>query len=168
MSLTGIDWSEPACTATDINKASVTSKVGPFMPATMTAVAILVNRRMINDLNLRIGGWHQEAVHNLRYRIGVLRIGGHLLPGGVLAEHAPMLVVSFAVFSREHVGQVRQVGADEGLAKKDRAHANLAHEVDLAAVEHFDFLGSLGFAVALVGADFEHARLLFGGVGWDL
>ena len=83
----------------------------------------------------------------------------------MLAEAAPMLAVSLLIFSGDHVGQARKARAEQRLAIKDQAEANLAHHFDFAGVEHLNLFDRLQFAVALISAHFEHARLFLERVG---
>ena len=79
-----------------------------------------------------------------------------------------MLLVRFLVLGREHVGQVGQVFADQHLSVENGGQTDVVHEGDFAGVEHLDLLERLAFAIALVAAQLEDARLLLDGIRGEL
>ena len=83
--------------------------------------------------------------------------GAEFVPFCVGAEGGPAFFPGFGVFKGEHVSEIWEAVADEGLAEEDRDQSDPPEDGEFPAVEHFDFFPAGLEAVAFVSAQLEDA-----------
>lgn len=91
-----------------------------------------------------------------------MRLGFELLPLHVGGWSGPILLDGLGIGVGDHVRQLRQVGAGDGLAEKDAGHAGAGEHGDLAVIEHLHLVQGTLLVGVFVGAKFKHARLGLG------
>src|SRR5690606_29112206 len=106
--------------------------------------------RGTSPLDLREGRRYQEAGSVLRGVVLVLGVVPQLHPPRVRSERLPAGQMRGQVRARRDVAQVRQVRSCQRLSEEDGRHAEGAHDLRLAVVEHRHLAEGRALAMALV------------------